>query len=297
MAKRRISPARLKQLWASHTQFQTGQNAESTIKRDFRKIERILEKMPSHLGTAIEIRDWLMEHYAAESVRRIIQQFNACCTFAVYSDVIPSNPFEGVGYGLRRKVTDRNWVGFTAEERDRIIAAIAEIHPFYLPWVRFLFYTGCRPEEAAALQWRHIPPDCSQILFREARPVDVKVRQPTKNKTSRIFPCNQRLQQLLYSLESPESNAEDPVFCGKKGGHFEYHNFQTRQWKPTLENLVAEGQVAMYLPQYNCRHTFINMALDAGLTVAEVAYLVGNSPSIIYKHYLSRPRNLNVPEF
>ncbi len=212
------------------------------------------------------------------------------------SDLIVVNPFDGAGMFFRRKVNDKTWVGFTAEERDIIIATFDQVHPFYASWVKFLFWTGCRPEEAAALQWKHLPPNCSQILFREAVPVEVQVRQPTKNKQSRVFPCNARLQNLLRSLKPATATSSDLVFCGKTGGSFEYHNFQTRQWKPLVESLVESGQVSLYLSQYHCRHTFISLALDH-LPVKDIAYLVGNSPDIIYKHYASRSRVLEIPEF
>jgi integrase len=295
-SKRKIKLDRLRALWRDYTAFQANQLAESTIKRDYHKVSRILEKIPSHIGTSIELRDWLLKHYAAESTRRIIQQLNACCKWAVASDRFERNPFEGVGYLFRRKVNPTTWIGFTAEERDLIVATFEQSHPFHAPWVKFLFYTGCRPEEAAALQWKHIPPNCSQIQFREAVPVDTKTRQTTKNKTARVFPCNERLSGLLRSLRPTAPNSEDLVFTGVKGGAFEYHNFQSRQWKPTVEELVEQGKVSLYLPQYNCRHTFITLALPH-LTVKDIAYLVGNSPTIIYKHYASRSRVLQIPEF
>lgn len=294
--RRNITPLRLRKLWTDYTEFQRPQLTPSTIRRDYHKVHRVLDKMPTHLTTSVEIRDWLLKHYAAESTRRIIQQFNACCKWAVASDLIAVNPFDGVGMFFRRKVNDKTWVGFTAEERDIIIEAFEQVHPFYAPWVKFLFWTGCRPEEAAALQWRHLPPDCSQILVREAVPVDVKIRQPTKTKQSRVFPCNARLQTLLRSLQPASFNSSDLIFRGINGGSFEYHNFQTRQWKPLVESLVERGQVSLYLSQYHCRHTFITLALDH-LSVKDIAYLVGNSPDIIYKHYASRSRVVEIPEF
>jgi integrase len=283
-------------LWQKFTDFQAPQLTHSTIHRDYRKVARVLEKMPDHLSTSVEIRDWLMQRYAVETTRRYIQQFNACCKWAIASDLMASNPFEGVGSFLRRKTSDKNWLAFTAGERDAIIQRFDEQLPFYAPWVKFLFWTGCRPEEAASLQWKHLPPDCSQILIREAVPVDTKKRQPTKNKTSRVFPCNDRLRQFLQTLRPITQDPEQLLFCGLNGGAFEYHNFQTRQWKPTVEKLVEEGRVALYLSQYHCRHTFITLALDH-LEVHDIAYLVGNSPTVIYKHYASRSRNITVPEF
>ncbi len=74
--RRDITPNRLRKLWTEYTKFQTPQLTPSTIQRDYHKVDRLLGKMPNTLTTAIEIRDWLLQHYAAESTRRIIQQLN-----------------------------------------------------------------------------------------------------------------------------------------------------------------------------------------------------------------------------
>lgn len=294
--KRSIKPARLRVLWQHYTDFQQNQLAPSTIQRDYRKIARVIKNLPAYLNTAIEIRDWLLKRYAAESTRRLLMQFSACCKWAIASDLLLENPFEGLPNQFRRKVNHNAYAAFTTLERDCIIQTFDQNLEFYALWVKFLFWTGCRPEEAAGLKWKHIPVTCAQIHFCEAAPVDTKQSQQTKTWKSRLFPCNPRLQELLQTLRPSTPDADTLVFIGKKGGSFEYHNFQTRQWKPTIEALVAAGDVSLYLSQYHCRHTFITLALDH-LPVKDVAYLVGNSPDIIYKHYASRSRVIVVPEF
>jgi hypothetical protein len=57
-----------------------------------------------------------------------------------------------------------------------------------------------------------------------------------------------------------------------------------------VENLVKDEKVKQYLPQYNCRHTFIKTTLEAGVTVVQVAKWAGNSPEIIMKHYAGTTR-------
>jgi integrase len=44
------------------------------------------------------------------------------------------------------------------------------------------------------------------------------------------------------------------------------------------------------------RHTAINEALKAGISVTDVARMVGNSPEIIYKHYASANKDAMMPE-
>lgn len=44
------------------------------------------------------------------------------------------------------------------------------------------------------------------------------------------------------------------------------------------------------------RHTFITLALESGMDAKDVAALVGNSAEVIYKHYASAKRQLELPE-
>ena len=56
------------------------------------------------------------------------------------------------------------------------------------------------------------------------------------------------------------------------------------------------GQVAFYLSQYHCRHTWITEALNH-LSVADVSYLARVSPNVLYRHYAGRSRRILIPEF
>jgi len=162
--------------------------------------------------------------------------------------------------------------------------------------VQFLFYTGCRPEEAAALRWEHIAADCSELLIVEALPVEMKEAQSTKNYQSTRFPCNARLQRLLRSRRSEPVDRSQYLFIGREGGRLNYQNFQTRHWKPLVKGLVESGHIAFYLSQYHCRHTWITEALNH-LSIQDVSYLARVSPHVLYRHYAGRSRRILIPEF
>jgi integrase len=87
------------------------------------------------------------------------------------------------------------------------------------------------------------------------------------------------------------------VFPARGGREIDAHNFLNRTWKPIFERLVEDGKVKHYLPQYNCRHTFITLCLEAGVSVVQVARWVGNSPEIIMKHYTGIIKSVEVPDF
>jgi integrase len=264
---------------------------------DYHKITRLLEKMPQDLKTAIELRDWLKANYATESCQRILQQLNACYVWADASDMVDGNPFNGLSKQFCKVTNHENlWTSFTTEERNAIIKRFESENSYYTPWVKFLFWTGCRPSEAFALKWEHIKPDLSEIHFVTARPVETKISKRPKTKKDRFFPCNDRLKKLLKQQRNENTTRNAIVFPSVEGKHMEYHNFQTRHWKPTIEALVEEEKVFRSMSQYHCRHTWITLALKAGMKVEDVAYFSGNSPVIIYKHYTNRSRQKEIPE-
>jgi len=115
--KRAIDLRLLCKLWAEYVEFKKPQVAPSTHYRDYKTIARRLEKMQREapfLETSIEIRDWLLKHYSAETSRKTIQQFNACGRWAMESDLLMKNPFEGLQRHIRpKRPSDKAWSAFT----------------------------------------------------------------------------------------------------------------------------------------------------------------------------------------
>jgi integrase len=297
----------LTDLWEKYTQYKSSQIAASTLVRDYGKIAKRLQNIPRSVEDAVGVRDWLLKNYSSEVARRTLIQINACCKWAVKSGLIFENAFEGMAGDIKKVKRDTSRTPFSQAERDRIIEAFEKntysskfasvAHSHYAPYVRFLFMTGCRPEEAIALKWKHISTDCLKIQFKEARPSDTKILGETKTGKARTFPCNVSLNAFLLSIKPKTAKPEDLVFIAPAGKTIDSHNFLNRTWKPVVESLVKAGKVEQYLPQYNIRHTFITLALENGLDAKDVARLVGNSPEIIYRHYAGNKRELFVPEF
>lgn len=294
------------ELWEKYTQYKSSQVAASTLVRDYGKITKRLLLFPKTLEDAVGVRDWLLTKYSSEVARRTLIQLNACFNWAVKSGLTSENPFDGMAGDIKKTVRDKSREPFSHQERDAIIAAFenntysskfASVpHSYYAPYVN-LFMTGCRPEEAIALQWKHISSDCLRIQFKEAIPSNTGIRGKTKTGKTRNFPCNLQLQAFLHSIRPENLSPKDLVFPSPHGQVIDSHNFLNRIWKPVVESLVKAGKVENYLPQYNIRHTFITLALENSLDAKDVARLVGNSPEVVYRHYAGNKRELFVPDF
>jgi integrase len=222
----------------------------------------------------------------------------ACCKWAVSSQLLEVNPFKDIRIELPKK--ERAHINpFTAEERDRIIQTIGSSPKwdYYQRVVSFLFFTGCRISEAIALEWSHIATDGQFLTFEQAAVTDelgrMRIKPGLKRQSKRKIPLSDRVRDCLgYRREGlvfPSPRTDGLIDLGS--------NFSQRSWKPALQ---AAGIAHRNL--YHCRHTFITLALKgrdgrSGLSVQDVAKLVGNSPEIIYRCYAGTTADLALPDW
>jgi len=169
-----ISKPNLDELWEKYTEFKRPSLSPNTLSREFATVQRCIELyLPSRsLNEAIQIRDWIVAQKPPDAAKRLLTQLAACCNWALKSNLISENPFKGMALEVKlpkntSKNQDKEIDPFTAEERDAILKAFEQnrYYRHYLPFVSFLFKTGCRPSEAIALQWRHISHNFQEITF------------------------------------------------------------------------------------------------------------------------------------
>ncbi len=295
------------ELWEQYTEFQSAHLEETTIIRDYGKVEKRLRKMPKpNFEDAVAIQTYLLKNYAAETAKRTLKQLSACCEWAMRKKLVNDNPFKELAKEIRtkkksrvsRKPFSRTCVPaiIAAFENDTYSSKFSPIsHSYYASYVKFLFHTGCRPEEAIALKWKHI--EKNRIYFCEAVATDVRIRKSTKTHEPRYFPINVELQRILDNIRPQGSKPEDLVFPARNGKELDTHNFLNRVWKPVIKQLVTAGKVKEYLPQYNCRHTFITLCLEDGISSRRVAEWCGTSVAVIEEHYAGTINHIQVPSF
>jgi len=165
------------ELWEQYTEFQSAHLEETTIIRDYGKVEKRLRKLPKpNLEDAIAIQTYLLKNYAAETAKRTLKQLSACCEWAMRKKLVTDNPFKELAKEIRtkkksrvsRKPFSRTCVPaiISAFENDTYSSKFSPIpHSYYASYVKFLFHTGCRPEEAIALKWKHIEKNRIHFCF------------------------------------------------------------------------------------------------------------------------------------
>jgi integrase len=166
---------------------------------------------------------------------------------------------------------------FTAAE----LTAIAdELPPAYRPLPAFGAATGLRPEEWSALERRHV--DRTRRLLRvEQKNVAGTIVPGTKRPgdTGREVPLTRAALAALDLI--PPRLDTTLLFPAAKGQPLDLDNFRKRVWVPAIE---AAGVTTPATP-YDMRDTFASTALAAGVTVFELAKIMGTSGRMIEKHY------------
>lgn len=245
-----------------------------------------------------DVFDWAIQNFTPDTTARLMTQLNACYEWAIDKKLVDGpSPFAGLSAKAKKlnKLNEDNDINpFSKDERDRIIQLFESEPRFshYAPFVRFCFYTGCRPSEAIALRWSDVDPDLTRLTFSSAILIAQGGRKRCKGlKTQprREFSCNGQVQKNLADARSRWDS--EIVFPSVTGKPINTSNFRKRQWKAVLEILGIE-----YRKPYQMRHTFITLCLEAGVNPKDLAAWVGNSPEIIYRHYAGRQRGLSVPE-
>jgi integrase len=277
----------------------------------FRTFDRVVQRFPTYdLEKPFVVVDWLVENCKPGTAKRIVKVLGSACRWCKRRGVLLYNPFDDMSREVPSPPAKLEEVEvFSPEEIETICKAYSE-HPQYkrfLPLVRFLALTGCRPEEAIGLRWRNVRDREGYVIFCEVVTYlagkSVEMDQ-TKTGKPRRFPMNDELKALLKSLPKKDRNAF--VFPGQTQYKPINYNHFYRSWHGCMSGakryvgivmkLAEEGEISQYLPPYNLRHSAITRFLERGIPVARVARWVGNSPRMIFEHYLGAIEEFEVPE-
>jgi integrase len=166
---------------------------------------------------------------------------------------------------------------YTLAELDAIAAELSQP---YRPLPAFAAATGLRPEEWAALERRHI--DRARRVARVEQVVgdDGQIRPggKTANSVREVSLTGRAL--AAHDLLPPRLDTT-LLYPAPQGGPLNLDNFRRREWAPAVEASGIEKPARIY----DLRSTFASNALAAGVTVFELARVMGTSVRMIERHY------------
>jgi integrase len=164
---------------------------------------------------------------------------------------------------------------FSPEE---IEALAAELGPAYGPLVTFAAESGLRKDEWAALERKDWDKP-GRAVYVQRRYANGRLSPyPKTARSRRRVPLSLR---ALAALEALPPRLDSPLlFPAPRGGYLSLDSWRSREWYPALE---AAG-IAKRGP-YCLRHTFATEALAAGVSIFELARLMGTSVAMIDRTY------------
>jgi integrase len=227
---------------------------------------------------------------APSSNNRRLWLLNKMSAWAVAEGLLSYNPWIKI---KPRKTTKEIVKPFSQEEAAKIIAGFEQSYPAWTPFAKFLFLSGCRMSEAIGLLWKHIDFQRGEICICESLSLVTggnsdRIRKDTKTGSVRFLKSNSQLTKLLELIKPTNPKPDELVFMNPtRTNHIDSHNFRNR-WVKVLEQAGIP-----YRRPHIIRHSFASHAIDQGIPLTGVAYLLGHSDtrmvSQIYGHMINRP--------
>ena len=228
------------------------------LKRDFGKF-KILEIERKHFEDYLDkLKVSQRRKYNIRS--RFSQFFNWC----IKQDIIETNPLSGITI----EVPEMEVQILQPEEAKKLMFLCMEEFPDLLAYHAVCLFAGVRPSEASLLEWKDIHIDEKTIH------INAKI---AKTKESRNVDIHPTLEEWLKHyqgkkrgciLDTSNNRSRLELFRAKLGYKIGKHNPNNKKW--TLDIM---------------RHTFCTFWLKTFNNRAHLSEIMGNSPSIIAKHY------------
>jgi integrase len=215
--------------------------------------------------------------------------------WAVVEGLLSVNPWSKIKQRKKAKEVIRP---FSQEETTKIIVGFEEAYPAWVPFAKFLFLSGCRMSEAIGLQWKHIDLQRQEICICESLPLlplsnYERERKSTKTGSVRFLKINVELGKLLEQIKPARVKPDELVFTNPtRTNHIDSHNFRNR-WIKVLKKAGIP-----YRRPHIIRHSFASHAIEQGIPLTGVAYLLGHSDTRMvaqtYGHLINRPSLPNI---
>jgi integrase len=229
------------------------------------------------------------EKWSVSTYNERLSLLKSFFSWLIDAEIIPKNPLKGV-CRKKNKRKRKNPKRMPLEENEiiQLLEAVKHDtycppasnfkHSFYYPFLVFVFYTGVRNAEAIGLRIKHVDLSNKRVEISEAYARTIKgsnhsarIQKGTKTENSRLLPLMDELVELL-SVQVQNKKPNDFVFSSPKGKSIDDRMLQRRVLKPVLKKLGLEDR-----DLYAARHSFGTRAVQQGMALTDVAYLMGHT--------------------
>ena len=144
-----------------------------------------------------------------------------------------------------------------------------------------LAYAGLRPQEALALEWRHVR---ERTLLVERALSDGELKVLKNRRQPRTVKLLAPLREDLADWRSGRRRAVDRCSRARRAAFWrasDWRNWRKRIYKPVAEAVGIDGA-----RPYDLRHAFASLLIHEGrLSVVEIAAQLGHNPTVCLDTY------------
>jgi integrase len=223
-------------------------------------------------GAADDIARW-RSRLADTSRYRLTLAFRQTLAAAVRWRYMTRNP--ALDAGRNPEPRTEELLPFTSAEVD---ALAMEMGPVFGPLVGFAAESGLRTNEWMALERRDIDRSGPAVVVQRRYADRTLTPYPKTVGSRRRVPLSARAMAALDCL--PPRLDTPLVFPATRGGHIGLDTWRTREWYPALDAAGIRRR-----GPYQLRHSFATEALAAGISIFELARVMGASVKTIDQHY------------
>jgi integrase len=215
--------------------------------------------LPADKITCAIVSKWIArypdasQHNAARTIIRV-------CNWAEAERLLPASPLRG----FRKPSPTRRQSSLTPPQ---YALCVKQSTGPLRDVVKFLYHTGCRPQELRTIESRWIT----------GPKIIMPLAESKGHKKRRVIYLDSMAMGVALRLSSV--NNHGPIFLNSHGDRWNKNSlrlaFQRLRRRTGLTALCA----------YQFRHAFITRLLERGVDVATVAAVAGNSPAMVLEVY------------
>ena len=239
---------------------------------------------PQHIQEAYAALQNREHPIGGSSIRRAHAVLHHALEAAVRLDMIHSNPADRVDLP---KVQSKPREAMNAKEAETFLKA-CEMDRLGIVFL-FLLTTGVRPSEALGLKWNEInlskgTATIRRTLHHNRTGGGYRIEESTKTEGSArtvVMPAHTvealytwKKRQDAFILErGADFERLNLVFCQDNGKPIRQDNLVKRHYKPLIEHAALSDTLTLY----GLRHTYVTLALQAGVPVKVVSENIGHA--------------------
>lgn len=278
----------LTDLWSSFSQEKSFALSPTTVHKSYRQVSNWVSRNPHQQWE--EGRLALMhtlQQSPQKAALKVAGYLKTMFRWAAETELIPRNPVASFKLPKAPQMDDP--VVIPAELIPVVVRALKRSSINEARWdlvANWHLQTGCRPAEGFGLLWSDIDWDNQRFTVARNMTVTHGVLPRTKTNRKRVVPLNDTAMQILHEMR--ELHSSEFVFPWSRYSYMS-------AFKRVMQRLYDEGTIPVRYRPYDLRHTQISIALERGVSVAQVASWAGNTPETCWKSYVGVSSTYEMP--